>query len=192
MKEDRMIDQTPSPDEILSLAFQLADVAAEQTLKWFRAPALVTQNKWSEGFDPVTEADKAAESAMRALLKVRRPEDSIIGEELHNTTGTSGLSWVLDPIDGTRGYVSGTPTWGTLIALNDGQEPIFGLIDQPYTGERFVGGFGMALWSAMGSKHRWPRVESGICHRRRSSPPSLRSAAHLRLRPSTPWPNSVN
>ena len=114
-----MTDQTPSPDEILSLASQLADVAAEQTLKWFRAPALLTHNKWSEGFDPVTEADKAAEAAMRALLKAQRPEDSVIGEEAQNTVGTSGLSWVLDPIDGTRGYVSGTPTWGTLIAFVD-------------------------------------------------------------------------
>ena len=147
-----MTDQTPSPDEILSLASQLADVAAEQTLKWFRAPALLTHNKWSEGFDPVTEADKAAEAAMRALLKAQRPEDSVIGEEAQNTVGTSGLSWVLDPIDGTRGYVSGTPTWGTLIALNDGHEPIFGMIDQPYTGERFVGGFGMAFMERHGVK----------------------------------------
>jgi myo-inositol-1(or 4)-monophosphatase len=75
MKEGRMTDQTPSPEAILSLASQLADGAAEHTLKWFRAPALVTQNKWSEGFDPVTEADKAAELAMRALLKAQRPED---------------------------------------------------------------------------------------------------------------------
>ena len=140
-----MTVQTPSPEVILSLASQLADVAAEQTLKWFRAPALVTQNKWAEGFDPVTEADRAAEATMRALLKVQRPEDSVIGEEAQNTVGTSGLSWVLDPIDGTRGYVSGTPTWGTLIALNDGQHPIFGVIDQPYTAERFVGGLGMAF-----------------------------------------------
>ena len=147
-----MTDQAPSPEVILSLASKLADAAAEQTLKSFRAPALVTQNKWSEGFDPVTEADKAAEVAMRALLKAQRPEDAVIGEESHNTTGTSGLSWVLDPIDGTRGYVSGTPTWGTLIALNDGQEPIFGLIDQPYTGERFVGGFGMAFMERQGVK----------------------------------------
>ena len=56
-----------------------------------------------------------------------------------------GLFWLIDPIDGTRGYVSGTPTWGTLIALNDGQQPIFGVIDQPYTAERFVGGLGMAF-----------------------------------------------
>jgi myo-inositol-1(or 4)-monophosphatase len=152
MKEGRMTDQTPSPEAILSLASQLADGAAEHTLKWFRAPALVAQNKWAEGFDPVTEADKAAELAMRALLKAQRPEDSVIGEESQDTFGTSGLSWVLDPIDGTRGYVSGTPTWGTLIALNDGQEPIFGIIDQPYIGERFVGGLGMAFMERDGIK----------------------------------------
>ena len=77
-----MTVQTPSPEVILSLASQLADVAAEQTLKWFRAPALVTQNKWAEGFDPVTEADRAAEAAMRALLKVQRPEDSSLARKL--------------------------------------------------------------------------------------------------------------
>ena len=152
-----MTDQTPSPEAILSLASQLADGAAEHTLKWFRAPALVTQNKWAEGFDPVTEADKAAELAMRALLKAQRPEDSVIGEESQDTFGTSGLSWVLDPIDGTRGYVSGTPTWGTLIALNDGQEPIFGIIDQPYIGERFVGGLGMAFMERDG-------IKTSLCH----------------------------
>ena len=65
-----MTDQTPRPEAILSLASQLADGAAEHTLKWFRAPALVTQNKWAEGFDPVTEADKAAELAMRALIVI--------------------------------------------------------------------------------------------------------------------------
>ena len=187
-----MTDQTPRPEAILSLASQLADGAAEHTLKWFRAPALVTQNKWAEGFDPVTEADKAAELAMRALLKAQRPEDSVIGEESQDTFGTSGLSWVLDPIDGTRGYVSGTPTWGTLIALNDGQEPIFGIIDQPYIGERFVGGLGMAFMERDGIKTSLARARRGICLRRRSSPPFPRSAAPLRLRPSTPWPSSVS
>ncbi len=95
-------------------------------------------------FDPVTEADRAAERAMREIIAVERPEDGVLGEEYGHTAGTSGLTWVLDPIDGTRGYISGTPTWGILVAVADARGPLFGLIDQPYIGERFEGGFGLA------------------------------------------------
>jgi len=152
MKECRMKHPTPTTEAILTLAGQLADAAAVETLKWFRTPALLVDNKLESGFDPVTQADKAAEQAMRAVLAAHRPHDAIIGEEARNQTGTTGFSWVLDPIDGTRGYVSGTPTWGTLIALNDGNTPIFGLIDQPYIGERFVGGLGHAFMERDGVK----------------------------------------
>jgi len=152
MKECRMKHPTPTTEAILTLAGQLADAAAVETLKWFRTPALLVDNKLESGFDPVTQADKAAEQAMRAVLAAQRPHDAIIGEEARNQTGTTGFSWVLDPIDGTRGYVSGTPTWGTLIALNDGNTPIFGLIDQPYIGERFVGGLGHAFMERDGVK----------------------------------------
>ena len=152
MKECRMKHPTPTTEAILTLAGQLADAAAVETLKWFRTPALLVDNKLESGFDPVTQADKAAEQAMRAVLAAHRPHDAIIGEEARNQTGTTGFSWVLDPIDGTRGYVSGTPTWGTLIALNDGKTPIFGLIDQPYIGERFVGGLGHAFMERDGVK----------------------------------------
>jgi histidinol phosphatase-like enzyme (inositol monophosphatase family) len=81
---------------------------------------------------------------MREILARRRPQDGIYGEEFGATSGTSGLTWVLDPIDGTRSYLSGTPTWGVLIALSDDTGPIYGIIDQPYVGERFIGGFGRA------------------------------------------------
>jgi histidinol phosphatase-like enzyme (inositol monophosphatase family) len=81
---------------------------------------------------------------MRAILDARRPQDAILGEEFGNRVGTSGLTWVLDPIDGTRGYLAGTPTWGVLIAVCDATGPIYGLIDQPYIGERFEGGLGRA------------------------------------------------
>ncbi|HAJ84676.1 MAG TPA: histidinol-phosphatase [Rhodobacteraceae bacterium] len=152
MKERCMIDPIPTTDAILTLAEQLADAAAVETLKWFRTPALLVDNKLESGFDPVTQADKAAEQAMRAVLAAHRPHDAIIGEEAQSQTGTTGFSWVLDPIDGTRGYVSGTPTWGTLIALNDGKAPILGVIDQPYTGERFIGGLGHAFMKRDGVK----------------------------------------
>ena len=117
----------------------MADAAAKVTLRHFRAPELSAENKLDSGFDPVTVADRGSEDAMRAVLAVDRPDDGIFGEEAERVTGTSGLTWVLDPIDGTRAYISGLPLWGTLIALDDGQTGRIGIIDQPYIGERFVG-----------------------------------------------------
>ena len=76
---------------------------------------------------------------MRAILSRARPDDGVFGEEEEVTTGTSGLTWVLDPIDGTRAFISGLPTWGTLIALDDGERGRIGIVDQPYLQERFVG-----------------------------------------------------
>ena len=103
-----------------SVAHRLADAAAAITLAAFRRPGLRADNKATTGFDPVTEADRAAEAAMRAILDAERPMDAILGEEYGPKPGTSGLTWVLDPIDGTRGFISGPPTWGTLIAVTDG------------------------------------------------------------------------
>ena len=88
-----------------------------------------------------------AEQAMRDVLAVKRPQDGIWGEEFGRSSGVSGLNWVLDPIDGTRGFISGAPTWGVLIALSDPSGPLLGIIDQPYIGERFVGGFGQAYYN---------------------------------------------
>lgn len=124
-------------------AHAAADVARDIILPYFRAP-LVVYNKRPADFDPVTDADRAAELAMREVLAKLRPEDGILGEEYGARSGTSGLTWVLDPIDGTRGFISGTPTWGVLIALQDESGVLLGMIDQPYIGERFVGGLGAA------------------------------------------------
>lgn len=131
-------------NEIMRVAHAMADAARSAILPHFRLPALATLNKEQDGFDPVTEGDRAAERAMRAVLAAERPQDSILGEEYGKSEGTSGLTWVLDPIDGTRGFISGTPTWGVLIALSDPEGPVFGIVDQPYIQERFVGGFGHA------------------------------------------------
>ncbi len=133
-------------DELIRVAHALADAARPETLRLFRVPGLVSDDKLGEdaGFDPVTEADRAAERVMREILAQERPDDGIIGEEFATKTGTSGLTWVLDPIDGTRGYVAGTPTWGVLVSVADVTGPLFGIIDQPYIGERFSGGFGKA------------------------------------------------
>ena len=131
-------------DHLIACAHAMADAARAAILPHFRNPALRTEDKGIGRFDPVTEADRAAETAMRAILAQRRPEDAILGEEQGSTPGTSGLTWVIDPIDGTRAFMSGTPTWGVLIALCDDRGPIYGLIDQPHIGERFEGGFGRA------------------------------------------------
>jgi len=129
----------------LDIANMLADAARAAILPYFRHPELGTDNKDTGGYDPVTEADHAAEKAMRAILADHRPEDGILGEEFGHHAGTSGRTWVLDPIDGTRGFLSGTPTWGVLIALSDADGPKLGIIDQPYTGERFTGAPGLAV-----------------------------------------------
>lgn len=134
----------PDIDELLETAHALADAARSPILRHFRAPDLNADNKRPGGFDPVTAADREAEAAMRAVLARRRPDDAILGEEAGASAGTSGLTWVLDPIDGTRAFLCGAPVFGVLIAVHDGARPILGIIDQPYTAERFTGAKGVA------------------------------------------------
>lgn len=130
--------------DLLSLIADLSEIAGKTALAWFRHPLLTTDNKCPDGFDPVTQADRAAETALRAHLSKLRPQDSILGEEFGAQPGESGLTWIIDPIDGTRGFLAGTPCWGVLIALADAQGPFLGVIDQPYIRERFLGGLGHA------------------------------------------------
>ncbi|WP_297772496.1 inositol monophosphatase family protein [uncultured Roseovarius sp.] len=131
--------------DIVTTAHAVADAARRAVLPYFRSAGLTADNKLADGaFDPVTEGDRAAERAMRDVLARLRPNDGILGEEFGHDTGKSGLTWVLDPIDGTRAFLSGAPTWGVLIALSDETGPLYGIIDQPYIGERFEGGWGTA------------------------------------------------
>ena len=125
--------------ELWPVAHAAADAARVQTLKYFRSTELIAESKRTD-FDPVTIADRAAESAMREVIQAHRADDGILGEEHASFEGSTGLTWVLDPIDGTRGYISGTPTWGVLIAVSSDDGPILGLVDQPYIGERFCSG----------------------------------------------------
>ncbi len=134
-----MLPDTDLP-ALTDLACRLADAAGAASLPHFRSKSLATGNKQSDGgFDPVTVADRAAEAAIRAILAAERPDDGVFGEEQAPTIGSSGLTWVIDPIDGTRAFISGLPTWGTLIALDDGETGRIGIVDQPHIGERFVG-----------------------------------------------------
>lgn len=139
--------------ELIDVADALADAARAATLLHFRAEGLWADNKEADRFDPVTVADRLSEQKMRDILANRRPHDGILGEEFGTSEGTSGLTWVLDPIDGTRSYLSGTPTWGVLIAVSDATGPIYGLIDQPYIGERFSGGLGRAEVTGPTGRH---------------------------------------
>ncbi|MEM7507067.1 MAG: histidinol-phosphatase [Pseudomonadota bacterium] len=140
---------------LAELANDLADAAGKAALRHFRASRLRTENKAGAGdFDPVTAADREAESAMREILGRTRGDDGIFGEEHGQSTGKSGLTWVLDPIDGTRAFISGLPSWGILIALDDGTSGRIGVIDQPFTGERFVGVAGDGAWLTHGGETR--------------------------------------
>ncbi|MCB1339917.1 MAG: histidinol-phosphatase [Pseudooceanicola sp.] len=144
---------TPESLSDIDVAHRLADAARNAILPWFRREGLSAENKAASGFDPVTAADRAAETAMRSMLAELRPGDAILGEEFARAEGTSGRTWVLDPIDGTRAFLSGTPTWGVLIALADAEGPRLGMIDQPYIGERFTGSAGRAAMTGpMGAR----------------------------------------
>lgn len=140
-------------DELITTAHNLADAARGITLKYFRSVHLHAENKKVASFDPVTQADREAENEIRKILSKQRPNDTIIGEEFAQTIGKSGISWIIDPIDGTRAFLSGSPTWGVLIAVSNGKEPVYGIIDQPYIGERFEGGFGLAHYNGPLGKH---------------------------------------
>lgn len=148
-----MVSDGPLAAALRATAGRLADAARAPALRHFRRRDLLAENKSGTGFDPVTEADRAVEAAIRIVLAQERPEDAVLGEEEAARPGTSGLTWVIDPIDGTRAFLCGAPTWGVLVALDAGAGPVLGIIDQPWTGERFVGGFGEAFLERAGERH---------------------------------------
>jgi len=123
---------------------ELATVSGDTILPFFRT-ALSVENKGPHGgFDPVTAADRAAETAMRTLIRRTFPNHGIIGEEYGRERADAEYVWVLDPIDGTKSFISGMPAWGTLIALTRAGEPVFGMMSQPFIRERFSGDGGKA------------------------------------------------
>lgn len=135
------------PDSDIALAEHLARAASAVILPYFRNGAgIEIKNKGAGAadFDPVTQADREAESAIRALLATARPDDGIEGEELPPLSSRSGRRWIIDPIDGTRAFIAGLPLWGVLVALNDGRRPIIGAAYQPFTQEMFVGAAGQS------------------------------------------------
>lgn len=131
-----------SLEDELAFAGRLADAAWSAIRPHFRALDAV-DNKVptaQAGFDPVTAADTGAETAMRALIEAERPDHGITGEEFPAKPTRNGFTWLLDPIDGTRAFVAGLPSWTTLIALCDADgTPLIGIIDQPVLDERYLG-----------------------------------------------------
>jgi histidinol phosphatase-like enzyme (inositol monophosphatase family) len=117
---------------------RLGDAAAAAILPHFRT-RMAVDNKLEAGFDPVTVADRAAEEAMRAMIAAAHPDHGILGEEYDSHGLDAEHVWVLDPIDGTRAFISGLPVWGILIGLKRWGKPVAGMMVQPFTGERFAG-----------------------------------------------------
>ena len=141
-----LLDRTPAAElsdtelrELTEFACELADAAGPQILPHFRAPLAVDNKAGAGAYDPVTEADRGAETAIRDLIRRTYPTHGIFGEEHGYEKGDSALTWVIDPVDGTRSFITGALHWGTLIALYNGARPVLGVMDQPYTRERFIG-----------------------------------------------------
>ena len=131
---------------LLATAHRALDAAREVTLRYFRQPVDVANKADGAAFDPVTIADRESELLIREVLARDFPEIGFYGEEHAPEFGNSGLLWVVDPIDGTRAFVSGMPLWGTLIGLFDGQKIAMGFLDQPVL---------TSAMSPMNSRRHW-------------------------------------
>jgi histidinol phosphatase-like enzyme (inositol monophosphatase family) len=125
-----------------------AEAAAAHTLPLFRT-SLGIDNKLATGFDPVTEADRGAETIIRAVIAENFPDHAIIGEEW-GSSGDSEYTWIIDPVDGTRAFISGAPVWGTLIGFAHNGVAIAGLMSQPFIGETFLAVPGRSLYRRNG------------------------------------------
>ncbi|MEO1748497.1 MAG: histidinol-phosphatase [Pseudomonadota bacterium] len=134
----------------ISVFFQeLAQLAAAPSLAHFRSGVGV-ENKNTDDFDPVTEADRNTESVIREKIRAKFPEHGIIGEEFGSENLDCDYVWVIDPIDGTRAYISGLPTWGTLVGLTYKGRAVAGFMSQPYLGEVFMGAPGGSYFAKDG------------------------------------------
>jgi myo-inositol-1(or 4)-monophosphatase len=118
---------------------RLAQVSGEVILPFFRSHMGAEDKSRGGVFDPVTEADRGAEAAMRRLIAQTFPAHGVVGEEYGHDRPEAEYVWVLDPIDGTKSFISGLPTWGTLIGLMHNGRPVYGMMSQPFTRERYFG-----------------------------------------------------
>ena len=133
---------------------RLATAAGETILPFFRTSLSIEDKSLTHDFDPVTEADRAAEAVMRRLIKANFPQHGIVGEEFGTEDEDAEYVWVLDPIDGTKSFIGGFPIWGTLIGLLHRGMPVFGMMHQPFIGERFSGDNGSARYRGPSGERR--------------------------------------
>lgn len=146
---------SPDAESLRQFAHTLADAARAVTLAYRPAGSEIADKNAGGLFDPVTEADREAERVLRGLIEARFPDHGVSGEEFPDRPGAGDLSWSLDPIDGTRSFICGLPTWTTLIALLRDGRPVLGVIDAPRLGERYLGLDGGAVLTASdGSESR--------------------------------------
>lgn len=138
-------------EEFLNFARSAARAAGKVILPYFRSNLQVTNKREGSGFDPVTLADQAAERAIRSAIETAYPEHGVFGEEYGLQAG-NGLTWVIDPIDGTRAFMTGMLHWGVLLALFDGEQPVVGVMYQPYTDELFSGDGDTAWFERAGDR----------------------------------------
>jgi histidinol phosphatase-like enzyme (inositol monophosphatase family) len=138
-------------EELTAFAVSLAERAGESTLPHFRTALSVEDKRTGGRFDPVTVADREAEQIIRAGIERAYPAHGVLGEEFGHLEG-NGLTWVIDPIDGTRAFMAGMLHWGVLLALFDGQQPVLGVMHQPFTGETFFGNNDAAYYRRAGEE----------------------------------------
>jgi histidinol phosphatase-like enzyme (inositol monophosphatase family) len=138
-----------SPVDLDQFLHRLADASGEAIMPFFRSSFTALDKSQSGTFDPVTEADKAAEVVIRRMIRDAFPTHGVHGEEFDDEKGSSEFRWVIDPIDGTRAFISGLPVWGTLIGLTRNGRPALGMMNQPFTRERFWGDGGKAHWRGL-------------------------------------------
>ncbi|MCW2315117.1 myo-inositol-1(or 4)-monophosphatase [Rhodoblastus acidophilus] len=145
---------------------RLATVSGEAIMPFFRTAFALDDKNVGGVFDPVTEADRAAETAMRRVIGQTFPSHGLIGEEFGSREAESEYVWVLDPIDGTKSFISGLPLWGTLIGLLHQGAPCYGLMNQPFTRERFYGDGHAAFWSGYngGNEKTIRKLRVRPCH----------------------------
>ncbi len=149
---------TPDWAELTRFAISLAEASAAAILPYFRRNTAVDV-KDGPVWDPVTEGDRAGERAIRQMIEQRYPDHAIHGEEYGIKEGRSPFTWVLDPVDGTRAFLCGMPTWATLIGLSFEGRPAVGLMNQPVVGEMFYG-------SPQGAWHDYRGTASAIATRK--------------------------
>jgi myo-inositol-1(or 4)-monophosphatase len=151
---DRAAPRAADLPALLAFAVEVAEAAGPIALRYFRAPLEVQNKRTAGGFDPVTRADREVEAFIRGEIARRFPDHGIIGEEAGSSGGTGALQWIIDPIDGTRAFISGSTAWGTLIGLLQDQRPVAGVVHVPYLGETFYGSADGAWMQRAGESRR--------------------------------------